>query len=141
MSNVGLVSEILTDRYGSQNEYGSANIFGIGILTFMVLVFWAIGYLKQNKSITEREAYLAYTVHSLFIILRMSAFSVNYLSRISHYYYYFDILMISMLLSNSNISKPIKYGIYLCVCYLWYSNYILGGAGETFPYHSKILGL
>lgn len=141
LAGYGIISDIYANRYGANNNYKSENIFGLGIIAYIVVVYYAIYLMKIRKAISDKLAYICFTTHSLFLILRLAAFSVNYLSRMSAYYYYFDMLCICILLNLRQLPKWIRYSLYFLTVFLWYRSYISGNAGFTYPYHSAILGI
>ena len=141
LANIGIISNLYADRYGIDSDYSSTNIFGVGIITLYVLGYLLIFKSVKEGILKENEAYIAFCIHTLFFILRLLAFYVGYLSRLSAYYYYIDIFMISIILSHNRIPLWLKCGYYICILYLWYKEYILMPGGYTYPFKSTILGI
>lgn len=141
LANFGFVSDVYVDRYGANNSFKSENVFGLGIIAYIVVVYYAIYLMKKKKAINEKMAYIAFVVHSLFFILRLSTFSVNYLVRMSSYYYYFEILLVCALLNVRQTPRWIRFLLYFLTVFLWYRSYIASPSGATYPYHSSILGI
>ena len=73
----------------------------------------------------DEISYLAYTVHSIAIILKLTAFYVIYLSRIALYYEYIDVYLLAIILTKNKAPKVYVYGICICIIYLWFTSYIM----------------
>lgn len=140
LADFSFISEELAERYGRDSMYDSANIFGIGFILLALLIYIAIYISRKKKLINENEAYFTFCIHTFVIILRLSAFFVNHLVRMSTYYMYIDILLISIMIS-SQLPNWLRYCIYACFCYLWYRENVVAASGDTYPYKSFILGI
>lgn len=141
LSNWGIISDIYADRYGAYSEFSSVNIFGPAFIAKSTIIYLLIYFNKKRGGLDDKTAYLSYTIHSIAIILRLTAFYVIYLSRISLYYDYIDVFLLAIILSNNKASKIYVYGICVCIIYLWFTSYIMGNAAETYPYKSGILSI
>lgn len=140
LNNIGLVSDKYLARYGSNIEYESANIFGPCFLVFWGSFLFLILITLKKKKISARLATVFIGVHMFCFIFRLAAFSVVYLARMSEYWFYFDFLILCILLKVGT-SKYIRFLLYLCIVYLWVKSYIWYPGAQTYPYISSILGI
>ncbi len=137
----GLISQVYADRYGVNTDYSGNNLFGMSAITIYILVYIAIYISHKKEIITNNEAFLAYTFHSLFIAIRLSSLAIVYLSRLSDYYYHIDIWFLALMISSKKFPTFLKVLICICILYYWYRAYVIGGDCETLPYSSHILGI
>jgi hypothetical protein len=140
LNNIGFVSDKYLARYGSNIEFESANIFGPCFLVFWGGLLFLILHALKQKKISTRLAAVFIGVHMFCFIFRLAAFSVVYLARMSEYWFYFDFLILCILL-NVGASKYIRFLLYLCIVYLWVKSYIWYPGAQTYPYISSILGI
>ena len=141
LASFGFISESYAYRYGADSNFTSKNIFGVSIITIYILIYYLIYASNKKCILCEEEAYIAYTIHSLFFILRLLAFYIEYLARLSEYYFYVDILLVSIMLSSNRITNLLRCLIYICFIYYWYRSYILVPSAATYPFKSSILGI
>lgn len=141
LANWGIISVTYADRYGAYSEFSSVNIFGPAFIAKTTIIYLLIYYNKKRNAINDKIAYLSYTIHSIAFILKLTAFFVIYLSRISLYYDYIDIYLLAIILTNNKAPRIYVYGLCICIVYLWFTSYIIGNSAETYPYESEILGI
>ena len=131
------------DLYTDNSVFESHNLFGVSYLTFSFLFVFSTIYLRQKRLISNNETYLLITLYSTAFILRLTGFSLVYLSRLSDSYNCFIYLILAYLLTKFSNRIPflIQFMIYTVIFYSWFSGYILNSGAGTYPYHSVILNI
>lgn len=141
LARYGIISELYSDRYGADSKYEAVNVFGVSIITIYILIYALIYYSNKTNYLSNKDVYMAYTIHSMWIVLKLLALFVIYLARVSEYYFYLDILFIAIMLRNKKTPVWLKGGIYICFIYYWYRTCIVSNSGDTYPFESQILGI
>ena len=141
LASYSIISDVYSERYGANTNFGSVNIFGVAIIALYLLTYLLIYILSKKGVLSNEETYIANVIHTLFFILRFLAFYVEYLARLSEYYFYIDIFIIAVMLKSDKVPRILTYSIYICLIYLWYRSYILIPGAETYPFKSSILGI
>lgn len=141
LENIGIVSNDYASRYGVYSDYDGMNIFGPSFLVMYSIICYGIWQSYKKGILANHILMLAIGVHSLYFVLRIATFYVQYLNRLSTYFFYCDLLIFSIILSKNIIPKKIKYLFYLCVVYMWYNSFIFYPGAATYPYASLVLGI
>lgn len=141
-ADAGIISDVYSERYGADSDMSGGSIFGPSFLVYYFTGFYLIWYSHKHEIlVSEHIVYMAYMVHALYFLLRLSAYHVVYLSRISQYYSYADMMFLLIIFTFDRISIRLKMLMGICIIYMWYNNYIIHNAGYTCPYVSTILGI
>lgn len=131
------------DLYTNTSTFESTNLFGVSYMAISVLFVYVCLYLRKKKLISSSLNYYLLTIYGISFIFRLAAFSLVYLSRLSHYYTYIAYFALAYLMTqySKKIPLTVQVMIYIVVLYTWFSATILGDSGETYPYKSEILGI
>lgn len=131
------------DSYTNNDVSKGQNMFGVSYLAMSLLFIYLAIYLRKKKFISNSEQYYLITVYGTSIILRAAAFSLVFLARLSESYTYIIYFILAYLLTKFSSKIPIivQIMIYVVILYFWYNQIIIGGATESYPYHSAILGI
>lgn len=140
--NIFLTTGILADRY----NFYTANVEGIGFSVFsfllklpiIALFVWRL-YGKLRKDRLAIFFFVILIFDFLFYQLRITNIAF---SRISYYFYVFQIVSIPYLIHTIKIKMDrnivmIVYVLYLIV--VWYYQVVVAGVNDIYPYSSEIL--
>ena len=131
------------DLYTNTSTFESTNLFGVSYITISLLFLFVCLSIRKKKLISSSLNYYLLTIYGISFILRLAAFSLVYLSRLSHYYTYITYFALAYLMTQyaKKIPISVQVMIYIVVLYTWFTTTILGNSGETYPYQSSILGI
>lgn len=141
LGGMGVVSDDYANRYGMYSNFESANLFGPVFCVTYAVICYIIWLSYKKKAISNQFMILSVGVHSLYFVLRLAAFYVIYLSRLSMYFFYCDVFLLAIILSKNVIPTKTKFLLYLCLVYRWLNGCIYQAGGATYPYTSYILGI
>lgn len=131
------------DVYTDNLHFDSTNLFGASYIAMTILFVYICIYLRVKKQITNSQTYLLLCTYGMSFVLRLSAFSLGFLSRLSYYYTYILYFALAYLMTKFSKKIPllIQAMIYIVIIYTWFTGVIIGGANETYPYQSEFLGI
>lgn len=129
------------DLYTDSSTFEAQNLFGVSYLTITVIYLFIVLYLRRKQLLSNSAAYIFIMIYLTSFVLRMGAFSLVYLSRLSNYYVYIVYFVLAYLLTKYSKKIPmlLQAMIYICIIYTWFNTCIFHAGGETYPYHSAIL--
>lgn len=137
----GLILEDYVERYGMYSNYKSANLFGPSFIVMYSIVCYGIWFSFKRGRLSDQSVVLVIGVHALYFLLRLMALHVGYLNRLSTYYFYLEVLFLSMFWTKDVFNENIKMVLLLCIIFMWCKGFIINPSGETYPYISSILGI
>ena len=141
LNNSGIVADQFIEQYGEDSKHDSMNLFGPSFLAMYSIMSFVIWKTYSKGFIFNKKLMLTIGIHSFYFIFRLAAFSVVYLNRLSSYFFYCEVLVLSIFLTKNIVSEKIKIVLYLCIVYMWYKGFIFHPGAETYPYRSTILGI
>lgn len=141
LENSGFVSETYAENYGAYSKYESMNLFGPSFLVMYSIICYAIWKVYKAGYFSDQTLMITIGIHSFYFVFRLAAFSVVYLNRLSTYFRYCDILLLSIFLTKKIVPQKIRILLYLCMVYAWYKGFISFPGAATYPYKSSILGI
>lgn len=141
LNAVDIVSDVHADRYGMGDVYGAREGMRKSLVLIIGVVLYFIYKAYKRKLINFDFTVLLLSVHLFFIALYLLSFYSVYLYRLSLYFYLPVILFTTFIVSSKKVLSLERVG-WICLLLLdWYIYVVRHAGAESFPYHSKILGI
>lgn len=131
------------DAYTDNQTGRGENLFGVSYFVISSLFIYICLFLYKKKLISNSITYMLITIYTLSFVLRIAAFSLVWFSRLSDYYNYYVYFALAYLMTlySKQIPIVVQIMVYACLLYTWLNTCIIFPGGETYPYHSLILGI
>lgn len=144
LGNIGLVSDVYSDRYGESGNYvkrAASSGTGLGkVFAFCYPIAFVV-YAKVKQTVDSKLWYFIFMLCILYSLLQLLAYQVSFMDRLAFYLSYIFYIVQVKIFSSKKMPLVVKVIMILLYMNSWYTMYVVHGGGDIYPYKSKILNI
>lgn len=144
LGNIGLVSDVYSDRYGESGNYvkcAASTGTGLGkVFAFCYPIAFVV-YAKVKQTVDPKLWYFIFMLCILYSLLQLLAYQVSFMDRLAFYLSYIFYIVQVKIFSSKKMPLVVKVIMILLYMNSWYTMYVVHGGGDIYPYKSKILNI
>jgi hypothetical protein len=141
LGNLGLLSEIYSDRYGQNSEFESTSGLSYFIIISYLITFFLMFLVYKKKILNSGDTYILITLYLFSFLLLQLRYLTPYLERLSFYIGIICLVFLSNVLANKKIPLWLRISFVSFTIILCYRIFVVNLGAEIYPYASKILGI
>lgn len=141
LNAIDVVSDVHANRYGIGDEFGAREGMRKSLVLIIGVVFYFVYVAYKRKIVNFEFVIFMLSIHIFFIALYLLSFYSVYLYRLSLYFYLSMMILITSVISSRKVLLLERTGWIVLLLLDWYLYIVRHGGAESFPYHSKILGI
>jgi hypothetical protein len=141
LGDLDIVSEVYSDRYGTDSEYQATAGFSILQLLNYLGIFLLLYLAYRNKKTKISQRYILVTLYSISFLFFQLRYITSYLDRLSYYISLIYLIYLVYVLNDKRIPLLLRIIVVSFTIFFCYRIFIENLGAEIYPYRSKILGL